>query len=303
MYANISPKLLRAFLALNECRHFTRAAARSNLSQSAFSMLIQKLETAVGAQLVVRDTRNVTLTPEGEMFVEVAQALVSEFEHAFANLGDYIARRKGRVALAALPSLAANGLPAVIAGYRRRYPGITVQLFDALSDQCLALLNAGTVDLALTAPGGKLEEFVTAPLCDDPFYLVCRADHPLAGKASIALAELAGCELIHLSKASSVRQHADLLTAGIGVRHSGLEVEHLATVAGLIAQGLGVALLPELTLFQFRHLPLKAIALEPGQPPRPLLIVRHPERPLSRAAQGMLALIQQHWPPHISREV
>jgi DNA-binding transcriptional LysR family regulator len=303
MHANISPKLLRAFLSLHECRHFTRAAARSNLSQSAFSMLIQKLEAAVGAQLVERDTRNVTLTPEGERFVEVAQALVSEFDAAFADLDDYIARRKGRVAIAALPSLAASGLPAVIADYKRRYPGITVQLFDALSDRCMALLKAGTVDLALTAPVGNLSELVTEPLCDDPFYLVCRTDHPLARKRRIAPEQLAGCELIYLSQASSVRQHVDLLTRGVAVRHSGLEVEHLATVAGLIEQGLGVALLPALTLFQFRHLDLATVPLDTRQPARPILIVRHQERPLSIAAKGLLALIRQHWKPHISPEV
>ena len=303
MHANISPKLLMAFLALNDCRHFTRAAERSNLSQSAFSMLIQKLESAVGAQLVERDTRNVTLTPEGELFVEVAQALVSEFDAAFANLNDYIARRKGRVAIAALPSLAANGMPAVIAEYKRRYPGITVQLFDALSDQCLALLNAGSVDLALTAPVGSLSEFVATPLCDDPFYLVCRHDHPLAQHARIALSDLEGCDLIYLAKATSVRQHVDLLTRDIAVNHSGLEVEHLATMAGLIAHGLGVALLPALTLFQFRHLELAAIPLDTRQAARPVLIVRHQDRPLSVAAQAMMELIQGHWAPHISPEV
>lgn len=302
MHANISPKLLRAFLALHDCRHFTRAAERSNLSQSAFSMLIQKLEAAVGAQLVERDTRNVALTPEGDLFVEVAQALVSEFDTAFANLNDYIARRKGRVAIAALPSLAANGLPEVIAAYKRRHPGIAVHLVDALSDRCLALLSAGTVDLALTAPVDKLSEFMTVPLCDDPFYLVCRNDHPLAQHAQIAPADLAGCELIYLAKAASVRQHVDLLTEGVAVRPSGFEVEHLATVAGLVAHGLGVALLPALALFQFRGLELATVPLS-GQAARPVLIARHRDRPLSVAAKGMLELIQHHWAPHISVEV
>src|SRR5712692_1891218 len=68
MQINISTRLLRAFLALNECRHFTHAAERCHVSQSAFSVMIQKLETAVGARLFERDTRNVTLTPEGELF-------------------------------------------------------------------------------------------------------------------------------------------------------------------------------------------------------------------------------------------
>lgn len=292
MPPNISTKQLQAFLALDEYRHFTRAAERCHLSQSAFSAVIQKLEAAVGAKLVERDTRNVTLTAEGALFVEVARALLSDLDAAFTDMGDFIARRKGRVALAVLPSLAANGLPAVIAEYKQKYPGITVQLFDALSDQCLHMLRQGKVDLALTAPGANLAEFATRTLCSDPFYLVCRRDHALARKRRIKLADLAGCELIHLAPSTSVRQHVDQLTRGIAVRHSGLEVEHLATVAGLIGHGLGVSLVPELTLFQFRSMDLVAIPLDTDAVVRPVLIVQHKERALSNAAQGMLELIE-----------
>ncbi|KAB8036365.1 LysR family transcriptional regulator [Janthinobacterium aquaticum] len=290
MLPNISSKLLQAFVALADCRHFTRAAERCHLSQSAFSAVIRKLEIALGARLVERDTRNVTLTVEGEMFVEVARGLLADMEAAFGNMSDYVARRKGRVAIAALPSLAAHGLPAVIAEYRASYPGVSVQLHDALSDQCLNLLRQGKVDLAITAPSARLAEFETRSLCSDPFYLVCRRDHRLARKRRVLLPDLAGCELIHLAKSTSVRQHVELLTQGIAVRDSGLEVEHLATVAGLVEQGLGVALVPALTLFQFKKLDLIAVPLAAGQPERPILLAT--QRSLSVAAQGMLELIE-----------
>lgn len=297
MTPNLSTRQLQAFLALDACRHFTRAAERCHLSQSAFSAVIQKLEAAVGAKLVARDTRNVTLTAEGAMFVEVARALLGDLDAAFTDMGDFIARRKGRVALAALPSLAANGLPGVIAEYKASYPGISVQLFDALSDQCLTMLRQGKVDLALSAPGASLAEFSTRTLCSDPFYLVCRRDHPLAKKKKIRPADLAGHQMIHLSPSTSVRQHVDLLIRDIAVTHSGLEVEHLATVAGLIGHGLGISLVPELTLFQFRSMDLVAIPLVSETVVRPILIVQHKERPLSSAAQAMLELIERRLRP------
>ncbi|MDY7545404.1 LysR substrate-binding domain-containing protein [Glaciimonas sp. CA11.2] len=291
MQPNISTKLLHAFLALNECRHFTRAAQRCHLSQSAFSVVIQKLETTVGTQLVERDTRNVTLTAEGEIFVEVARSLVADIESAFSDMADYVARRKGRVSMAALPSLAANGLPAVIAAYKKQFQGISVQLYDALSDQCLELLRLGKVDLVVTAPGARLMEFETRTLCSDPFYLVCRRDHPLAEKTSIALTDLTGCDLIHLAKSTSVRQKVDLLIRNIAVNDTGFEVEHLATVAGLIEHGLGISLVPALTLFQFRQLNLKAIPVETEGVIRPIYIVKQKDRNLSIAARGMFDLI------------
>lgn len=301
MSVHISTRLLYAFVALDELKHFTRAAERCHTSQSAFSVMIQKLEATVGTRLFARDTRNVTLTPEGELFAEVARSLITEIESAFDDMSDYVARRLGRVSIAALPSLAARGLPAVIAEYKRQYPGVTVSLHDALSDQCLALLRQKKVDLVLTAPGADLLEFETRTLCSDPFYVVCRRDHALAKKRRIHARDLARHELIHLAKSSSVRQHVDILLRDVQTVHSGFEVEHLATVAGLVEQGLGISVVPELALFQFRQLDLVAIPLEAQDFMRPILLVKRKEQTLSIAMQAMLELIEKRIGPNGTR--
>jgi LysR family carnitine catabolism transcriptional activator len=295
MTTNISTRLLYAFVALEETRHFTRAAERCHTSQPAFSAMIQKLEAAAGTRLFERDTRNVTLTPEGELFSEVARSLIAEIEAAFDDMADYVARRRGRVSIAALPSLAARVLPAVIAEYRRQYPGVSVTLHDALSDQCLALLRQRKADLVLTAPGADLLEFASRTLGSDPFYLVCRRDHPLAKKRVLHVGDLAGHEIVHLAKSSSVRQHVDILLREVPAVHSGFEVEHLATVAGLVEQGLGVSLVPELTLFQFRLFDLVAIPLAAQDLTRPILVVQRKDQALSIAAQAMLELIEKQF--------
>ncbi|MBB5216949.1 LysR family transcriptional regulator [Parapusillimonas granuli] len=292
MPANISSRLLYAFVALAELKHFTRAAERCNTSQSALSVMIQKLEAQVGTRLFERDTRKVALTPEGELFAEAARSLIAEIESAFENMADYVARRRGRVSIAALPSLAATVLPRVIAEYRRRYPGVAVSLHDALSDPCLSLLRAGSADLALTAAGPKAAEFDARTLLSDPFYVVCRRDHPLARKKTVRPAELAGEELVHLAKSSSVRQHVDVLLGNAAARDSGFDVEHLATAAGLVKEGLGVCLVPELTLYQFRQLDLVAIPLKSSHK-RPILLVKRKDQSLSLAAQAMLELIEE----------
>lgn len=291
MPANISSRLLYAFVALAELKHFTRAAERCNTSQSALSVMIQKLEAQVGTRLFERDTRKVALTPEGELFLEAARSLIAEIESAFENMADYVARRRGRVSIAALPSLAATVLPKVIAEYRRRHPGVAVSLHDALSDQCLSLLRAGNADLALTAAGPKVAEFDSRTLLSDPFYVVCRRDHPLARKKAVKPAELAGQEIVHLAKSSSVRQHVDVLLGDANALDSGFDVEHLATAAGLVKEGLGVCLVPELTLYQFRQLDLVAIPMKSNHK-RPILLVKRKDQSLSLAAQAMLELIE-----------
>lgn len=227
----------------------------------------------------------------------MARSLIAEFESAFDDMADYVARRRGRVSIAALPSLSARALPAVIAQYRRLFPGVAVSLHDALSDQCLSLLRQRKADLVLTSPGADIGEFASRVLGSDPFYLVCRRDHPLAGRRRLELADLAGQELIHLAKSTSVRQYVDVLLRDIETVHSGFEVEHLATVAGLVEQGLGVSLVPELTLFQFRQLDLAAIPLASQEQTRPILLVKRKDQALSIAAQAMLELIEKHIGP------
>ncbi|WP_420473803.1 LysR family transcriptional regulator [Noviherbaspirillum sp. ST9] len=293
MQRNISTRLLHAFVALAELKHFTRAAERCHTSQSALSVMIKKLEGMLGTTLFERDTRKVTLTPEGELFAEAATALIAEIEAAFDDMSEYVALRRGRVSIAALPSLAANGLPSVIVEYKHLYPGVKVSLHDALSDQCLALLRQGKADLALTAPGPDVQEFEARTLCSDPFYVVCPKEHALAGKKTVRVADLAGHEVIHLAKSSSVRQHVEILLREVQVVHSGFEVEHLATVAGLVKQGLGISIVPELTLFQFRQLGLVAIPLQSSKLVRPILVVRRKDRSLSVASQAMLKLIEK----------
>src|SRR5438046_3962158 len=131
---NLSTRQVRAFLALAEHRNFTRAAQQSHLSQSAFSTLIRGLEDQLGVRLFDRDTRKVDLTAEGRLFREGAARLLDDFATAMEDLGEHAARRRGRVALAALPSLAAGWLPPVLTDFRARYPGIEVAVSDVLSD-------------------------------------------------------------------------------------------------------------------------------------------------------------------------
>lgn len=283
---NLSARDIEAFLALAQSQHFTRAAERCHLSQSAFSQKIGRIEQSAGVRLFERSTRHVALTPEGEAFAQELQRIEQDMRAAFANLQDLASLRVGRVAVAALPSVAAVWMPQVIARYRAQHPQIRVALFDTLAGGGLALLREGRVDMALTA-GGDLREFDAQVLRMERFFLVCRKDHPLAAKKSVTLGQLAGQEMIHLARSSSVRQQLEA-QAGVAALHAGgLEVEHLATLAALVSQGLGVSLVPELTLFHFRREGLAAVPVRDAQLRRPIVLARRKGQALSIAAQAM----------------
>lgn len=282
---NLSARDLEAFLALAHAQHFTRAAERCHLSQSAFSQKIARIERTAGVALFERSTRHVTLTPEGEVFAEEVARIQQDLQHAVSHLSELATRRIGRVAIAALPSVSAVWMPQVIARYRAANPNIRIELFDALAGGGLALLREGRVDLAITA-GGDLREFDATELKNERFHLVCPASHRLAGKRGVTLSQLQGEEIIHLARSSSVRQHLE--AAGVTARADSLQVEHLATVAALVAQGLGVSVVPELTLFHFERAGLAAVPVRDAQLRRPIFLARRKGKALSVAARAMV---------------
>jgi DNA-binding transcriptional LysR family regulator len=287
---NLSSRDLEAFLALAHAQHFTRAAEQCHLSQSAFSQKIARIERVAGVALFERSTRHVALTPEGELFAEEVRRIQQDLLHALSHLNELATRRVGKVAVAALPSVAAVWMPRVIAQYRAQHPNIRIELFDTLAAGGLAMLREGRVDLAITA-GGDLREFAVQELKRERFFLVCPGAHRLAGKRSVALADLRNEELVHLARSSSVRQHLE--AAGVPARPGALEVEHLATVAALVAQGIGVSVVPELTLFHFARAGLASVPVRDRVLRRPILLARRKGKALSVAARAMVAAIEE----------
>ncbi|WP_180682346.1 LysR family transcriptional regulator [Tepidicella baoligensis] len=296
MSINLSTRELRAFVVLAQQRNFTRAAALCHLSQSAFSALIKGLEEHVGGRLFDRTTRQVELTVEGETFLHAALRLLKDTESAVADVRDHVARKRGRVALAVLPSLAAGWLPPLLAQFHRRYPGIELDLADVLSDVCITRVRSGQADLAIAATRGDAPELRTLPLCTDAFHVVCHRDHPLAqGSGPVKLNELAPYPHIHLARSSSVRQYVDMALYPHTLQ-TFLELEQLSTVAAMVKENLGVTIVPSLTLFHFADAHLRTRPIRAAGLKRRLFLIHRADRALSSAAQGMLDLLMQHKP-------
>lgn len=296
---NLSTRQLRAFVALADEKHFTRAAQRCHLTQPAFSALIRTLEDAAGVRLFDRNTRHVELTAEGRVMDASARRLLGEFELVVEDLRDHAARRRGYVTVAALPSLAAGWLPALLARFHDDFPGISLQLRDALLDPCLDMVQTGAADFAVAAQRADMTDLESEFLHADRFFLVCRKDHPLAERDRIRLRDLSRWPIIQLARGSSVRRYLDE-ALGPARRPPLLEVEHLATVTGLVLAGMGISVVPAMTLFHFQRdeLAIKPLAGKPLT--RPLYLVRREGRALSVAAQTLYDLLREHR-EHIGR--
>ena len=296
MRINISTRALRAFISLVEQKSFTRAAAANHLSQPAFSALIRSLEEEVGARLFERTTRSVELTAEGAVFVEPARRLLRDAEEAITDLSDHVARRRGRVAIAVLPSLAAGWLPPLLARFHRDHPGIELDVADALSDECTSRVRLGRADFALAATKVEAAELRTERFCTDRFHLVCRKDHALArNRGPVTLNDLLPHPIVQLARSSSVRQYIESTIYPRQLR-TVLELEQLSSVAGMVRAGLGVTIVPSLTLFHFEHPDLVSRPVRAQGLTREVFLVRRSDRGLSLAAQALCDLLMKHRP-------
>lgn len=284
---NLSGRLIDAFLALEETRRFAVAARRCNVSASAFSQMIGRLEEQVGARLFDRDTRNVALTPEGLAFSAGAHRIADEIRATLSALKDRAALDTGRVAVAAPPSLGADWLPRLLAGFQRAHPGVALRLLDVVSDRCLALVAAGEVDFGLNAQRGNDLEFDSSLLFNERFFVVCPQSDPLAARAALKFADLKGRPFVQTVRTGSVWQQTQSWLAKAQVHDTGLEVTQFGTLAGLIEGGFGISIVPELALLLCRRPGLAAVPLDERQAVRPIYRIRRRGRTLSAAAQAL----------------
>ncbi len=295
---NLSLRHMRAFAALADSRNFTRAAEHCCLTQSAFSALIANLESDLGVRLFSRNTRNVELTAEGAVFQQIVAHLLPETERALAEMRDHVERRKGKVAMAALPSICAAILPDLIAGYSGRYPGISVQVQDVASTVCLDMVRDRRVDFAICAAVSPSVDLDIEVPARDSFYLICREEHPQAARRRLNLDDVVELPLIGFESNSSIRQHLDAAIYPRQWRRSH-QVNSLSSAAGFIAAGLGVTVAPTLALYQFRLAGLRAVPLDLPINERDICLARRRDATDSLAAAAFMDMLRAHMKPAV----
>ncbi len=277
-------------MALSTEKNFTRAASSIFLSQPAFSALINSLESEVGFRLFDRDTRNVWLTPNGEMFKHIATRILNVHQASIQEVQAIANGSKGHLSIAALPSVIVNWLPAIIADFHTQFPSVQISLIDAPSDRCLFALEDGIADLALTTFRPENEKFVSEKVYTESFFLICRDDHPLAAKTSVKVEDLADHSLINFSASTSIRQHLkDKLPNSSCTQN--LEVEQLTTMMGLIMAGLGVSVVPKLALYQFDVKHLVRIPFENLDAYRDIHLIKRSDKTPSVTSQNFCKIL------------
>ena len=252
---------------------FSAAAESLSYTQSAVSQAVARLEAETGAALLVRNRRGVRPTAAGATLLEHAELIFAQIEAAETDLAAVLGIRGGRLRVASFPSAGAALMPLAIATFRQRHPDVTLSLAEGEPEEMAPRLRAGEFDLALLfefpgvgeRPGRGLRN---VPLLVDPMHVALPADHALAGKQAITLADLREEDWVQTSAASPCARHVvrSCQAAGYEPRVS-FESDDYETVQGLVAAGVGVALIPRLALTRVRS-GIVVRALSPHSPSR-----------------------------------
>jgi DNA-binding transcriptional LysR family regulator len=242
---NVTLKQIHAFVAVAQAARFTRAAERLHVTQSALSVLIRELERSLGVRLFDRTTRTVRLTEAGREFYPAAEKILADLEHAITNSRDLVARKRGRVVVAATPLIAAALLPPLIARFRSRFPEISVIARDTSAINIESMVRDGEVDYGIGWFERPERELLAEPFFIDTLMVACPREHPLAHKRRVAWRDLAEEPLITVVPVSPVGQLIQRQLADLGITAKpAFEVAFISTALGMVNARLGLAIVP-----------------------------------------------------------
>jgi DNA-binding transcriptional LysR family regulator len=291
---NITIRQIQCFLYVAELGSFTRAAEKMHTVQPALSQQVRDLEVELSMRLFDRTTRRVELTEGGAEFRSIAAKIIEDLESAARNAHDLAERKRGRVVVAAPPLLAAAMMPRAIVDFRRDYPGITVRLVDARTDQIVEGVRSGQVDCGLGTFHAGEEGLSSTLLARDRLMLFCAADHPLARLRTANWRDLDGLPLITLTRDSGIRL---LVEVGFEAAQMRLvpayEVTQITTALAMVEADLGVAALPTYAFAVARTLNISALPLDPAIA-RDITMITRAGRAVSPAVSAFARCLGKH---------
>ncbi|MGE3510168.1 MAG: hydrogen peroxide-inducible genes activator [Vicinamibacterales bacterium] len=244
-----SLRQLRYLVVLSEKLSFRQAAEALFVTQSTLSAGIKELESTLGIQLVERDSRGVRMTPVGAAVTGRARDLLARAHDLVQFARRSGAPLTGPLTLGVIPTIAPYLLPRLLPALRKAYPLLELYLREDQTERLIERLRAGELDVALMALPWETGDLAVQALFKDEFWFVARADDPVAQQEEVAVRGLDLGRLMLLEEGHCLRDHA--ITA-CGRRATGIapliEATSLQTLIQMVDGGLGVTLLPEMTL-------------------------------------------------------
>ncbi len=277
---------------------FSAAADALYLSQSAVSQQIATLEREVGMRLLDRTREGPKLTDAGRVLVSHAEAAIARLEEAERDLAAIAGLESGELRLASFPSASATVLTEAVSIFHRRHPGVRLTVADAEPEESLPRLRAGDIDLALTfdypsIPKVEERDLDRELVLTESMYVALPAEHPLAARATVPLAELSDMTWLCGSLPSTCGEVVLAACRSAGFEPQvGFETDDYHVMQGFIVAGLGTTLLPDLALPTLRD-GLVVRPTTPVAPERRVWATVRSEGSRSPSTQAMLEILTE----------
>jgi len=276
---------LRYFLAVAQTGLFTTAARQCNVSQPSLSIQVAKLEQELGGPLFERTRKGGRLTARGETFLPRAKAILEQMESAREDAKALSGLTMGKVTLGCMPTTGAHLLPPILSAFRKAHPKIQVQLKEESSPDLARDLEQGEVELAIMDEEGLRPGLDHQTILTEELLLALPARHPLAGKKTLNLKQIAEEPFILMKPGHGFRQ----ITLDL-FRRAGLEPKvvfesgGIETVQALVSAGLGISLVPQMVA-KFQGVAYAALSHPKAD--RTLSLAWRRKAPLSAAAEAL----------------
>ncbi len=278
---------------------FSAAAETLSYTQSAVSQSISRLEAETGAALVVRDRRGVSPTAVGATLVAHAERIFAQVQEAEADLAAVMGLRARRLRVASFPSGGASLMPMAVARFRRAHPDVALTLIEGEPEEIAPRLRSGEIDLGLLFefPGAHARSrrlgvgLRSTLLLEDPMDLALPPEHPLVHEPRLTLGDLRHEQWVQTSVSSPCARHVvrSCLAAGFEPDVA-FESDDYDTVQGLVAAGVGVALIPRLALTRV-HSGIVVRSLQPSSPERRVTVATLRGAGVAPAARSMIQVL------------
>jgi LysR family hydrogen peroxide-inducible transcriptional activator len=268
---------LRFLVAVTDRCHFGRAAQDCLVTQSTLSAGIQEMEDLLGVRLLERTRRTVTPTAIGKELTERAREILRRVEDLTQAARAAQDPMSGPLVLGVIPTIGPFLVPHVMPGLREAFPKLKLYLYEEQTARLLGRLDTGEIDAAILALPYPLDGGVEiAEIGPDPFWVVCPSEHRLAWAGVVSLRDIATEDILLLGEGHCMRDHALAACSLEGARRNvAFQSTSLYTLVQMVANGLGVTLLPQMALDAgiLRGLPLSVLPFEGEAPSRQISLV------------------------------
>ncbi len=293
---------LEYLLAVDEERHFHRAADRCFVSQPTLSGQLKKLEQELGVQLVERNNRQVRMTEAGRAVSDQARRVLNEAQAIQSIARTFHDPMQGELQLGLIPTVAPYLLPVIMPLFKKQYPGLKLWLHEQQTAVLLDKLRTAELDLLILALPVETNEFAEWDLFNEVFWLAVPRQAPLAKKTHLRLADLQDQEMLLLEEGHCLRGQALEVCFSAGAHeNAGFRATSLETLRHMVGEGMGMTLIPDLAVpkRRLKSDPVSYVPFRDPKPARRIGMLYRKDSYREAVFQNMAGLIRDNMPERI----